>query len=207
MKHTIRACLIAFGTYLAAAVAYAADPLDGIRIEPEANVAYNPAKDYGGWLRMSEPYNRCFTVRDQVLADESIKSKLKVDPPEPGKWRCTIAAGSWSERYAGGRVTDPRELDIDHMVPLKEAHVSGAYLWPKDKRVAYANDLKDPRHLLAVSASENRKKGDKDPAKYMPPRAAFHCTYLRYWVAVKKRWDLAMDQIEANFVRQGLERC
>jgi len=77
------------------------------------------------------------------------------------------------------RFTDPRELDIDHVVPLREGHVSGAHAWPKVKRVEYANYLPDPQHLIAVTFSENRKKGDRDPPDCMPPNGAYHCAYLR----------------------------
>ena len=182
------------------------DPLAGIRIEPEASVSYNRARDYGGWLRMSAPYNRCFNVRDQVLAEESTKSRFKFDEPETG-WRCKITAGSWKDAYTGNRATDPKELDIDHLVPLKEAHLSGGHRWSKEKRKEYANFLRDPNHLIAVDFSENRKKGDKDPPNYMPPNDAYHCTYLRNWIAVKRRWELSMDSAEAVFIRDRYSAC
>jgi len=183
------------------------DPLAGVRIEPEAMVSYDRPTQYGGWIRMNAPYNRCFSVRDQVLADESTKSRFRFKQPTGGGWRCVVTVGSWSDPYTGTRFTDPRELDIDHVVPLREAHVSGAYAWSKAKRIEYANFLRDPQHLIAVAFSENRKKGDKDPPEYMPPRGAYHCTYLRIWTAIKLRWDLTMDQAEATFVRQRLAAC
>lgn len=183
------------------------DPLAGIRIEPQAQVSYDRQRDYGGWLRMNIPYNRCFSVRDQVLADESVKTKFRFRTPDGNGWHCTVIAGSWMDHYTGTRTTDARKLDIDHLVPLKEAHVSGAYLWTKEKRREYANFLRDPYHLLAVSFSENRKKGDKDPAEWMPPNSSYHCTYLQHWVDVKRKWDLSMDIAEAGFIRQRLAAC
>jgi hypothetical protein len=182
------------------------DPLAGIIIAPESDASYNRARDYGGWLRMNAPYNRCFNVRDQVLADESVKSKFKFHEPENG-WHCKITAGSWKEPYTARHVTNPKELDIDHLVPLKEAHQSGAHAWPKEKRKEYANYLRDPDHLLAVDAGENRSKGDKDPPNYMPPNPAYRCSYLQKWIAVKRRWELTMDQVEAAFIRQELATC
>jgi hypothetical protein len=208
---TRRFCLVPFAlSYILVAPVDAAkaqsDLLAGIRVTTVARVSYNRARDYGGWLRMSAPYNRCFNVRDQVLADESPKSRLKFKQPVHG-WRCTIIAGSWRDPYTGRRTTDPKKLDIDHVVPLKEAHLSGGHLWPKEKRILYANYLQDPKHLLAVDFSENRKKGDKDPPRYMPPDPRFHCRYLKYWVAIKRQWKLSMDRTEAAFVRQRLARC
>jgi hypothetical protein len=177
------------------------DPLAGIRIEPEASVPYDRERDYGDWIRMSVGFNRCFNVRDQVLSDESAKRSFKFKQPSRGNWRCTVTAGAWNDPYTGTRFTNPKDLDIDHVVPLKEAHLSGAHLWPKEKRRLYANELRDPNHLIAVSFAENRSKGDKDPPNYMPPNTAYHCKYLKIWVSIKRKWQLSMDQIEATFIR------
>jgi|TARA_B110000046_G_scaffold154127_1_gene163921 hypothetical protein len=50
-------------------------------------------------------------------------------------------------------VTDPKKLDIDHLVPLAEAHSSGANYWDAEKRKAFTKDLSDIRSLIAVKAS------------------------------------------------------
>jgi Protein of unknown function (DUF1524) len=182
------------------------NPLAGIRIAPEARVSYERARDYGDWMRMSAPYNRCFNVRDQVLSDES-RRRLRVKRPSGTGWRCTITAGLWNDPYTGKRFTNPKHLDVDHVVPLKEAHQSGAHRWSRDRRREYANELRDPKHLLAVSLAENRRKGDRDPPNYMPRNTAFHCRYLEYWIAIKRRWNLSMDRVEAAFIRRRLAAC
>ena len=74
-----------------------------------------------------------------------------------------VDSGYWVCPYTGKVFTDPRKMDIDHMVPLKEAWVSGASEWSKEQRVAFANDLDYPDHLVATEASANRKKSAKDP--------------------------------------------
>lgn len=184
-----------------------ADPLVGIRIEPEAQVDFDRSRDYGGWARMNQPYNRCFNVRDQVLSDESRQQDFKWEDPVADKWRCKVTSGSWMDKYSGKRIRDPALIDVDHVVPLKEAHESGGYKWPKEKRREYANFLRDPNHLIAVSYSENRRKGDRDPPNYMPPNAGYRCQYLRQWISVKRRWDLSMDATEAAFIRTELSTC
>jgi len=39
-----------------------------------------------------------------------------------------VVSGSWNDPYSGKTVTDTTKLDIVHMMPLKEAHQSGAEL-------------------------------------------------------------------------------
>ena len=61
-----------------------------------------------------------------------------------------MVSGSWNDPYSGKTITDATKLDIDHMVPLKEAHQSGAANWSRERKRAYANDLDDPERLVAV---------------------------------------------------------
>jgi len=36
--------------------------------------------------------------------------------------KCQVATGEWFDPYTGETVTDATRLDIDHMIPLKNAH-------------------------------------------------------------------------------------
>ena len=80
---------------------------------------------------------------------------------------CRVVSGSWNEPYSGRTINDATKLDIDHMVPLKEAHQSGAANWLRERKRAYANDLDDPETLIAVDRGLNRQKGAKDPAEWL----------------------------------------
>ena len=42
---------------------------------------------------------------------------------------CRVISGSGNDPYSGRTITDASKLDIDHMVPLKEAHESGGIAW------------------------------------------------------------------------------
>lgn len=54
--------------------------------------------------------------------------------------------------YDGATWTAASDLDIDHVVPLKEAWLSGARDWTTARREALANDLTRPQ-LVAVTVS------------------------------------------------------
>ena len=77
---------------------------------------------------------------------------------------CRVVSGSWDDPYSGKTIINATKLDIDHMVPLKEAHESGAANWSRERKRAYANDLDYPDTLIAVDRRLNRQKGAKDPA-------------------------------------------
>lgn len=120
---------------------------------------------------------------------------------------CQMVGATWVSPYDEVSTTDPSTFDIDHMVPLKEAWVSGAHDWTPERRTAFANDLGYLFSLLAVSASSNRSKGDRGPVAWMPPNVSDACSYVAEWVAVKWRWNLSMDAAEKREVDAVLGDC
>ena len=60
-------------------------------------------------------------------------------------------------------VTGLEYLDVDHTVPLANAHDSGARQCPPERNGQYANYLGDPQHVIAVIDSTNRSKGAAGP--------------------------------------------
>ena len=153
---------------------------------------------YGGWI---DADGDCQDTRQEVLIQESqVPVVLDADG-------CKVGSGQWYDPLTGKTFTNPRRLDIDHFVPLAEVHRSGGHSWPSARRKSYANDLGDPLTLIAVSASANRSKSDKDPAKWLPPNAAFHCEYVKIWVLLKEQWGLEMDAAEAAKVEEVLRGC
>lgn len=120
---------------------------------------------------------------------------------------CTITTGSWTSAYDGASFTDASKLDIDHFVPLNEAWLSGAYDWDSQTRISFGNDLGYGPSLLAVSASSNRSKSDKDPAQWMPALQGYFCDYAATWVAVKWRWNLSVDSLERMSLQSVLAGC
>ena len=178
--------------------AVALDVLAAVVVEKEHPAGYDRAlfgypADLDG--------DQCDT-RSEVLQRDSITS-AQVDP-----YGCTVVAGDWLSAYDGLAFTSPGDLEIDHVVALKEAWDSGAWAWTAETRTAYANDLSDTRTLRAVSVSTNRSKGDRDPSNWLPPDPTDVCTYITDWVAIKTRWGLSMDSSEFGRINNLLgDQC
>ena len=177
--------------------AFAEDPLAGLVIEREAEVECDRVKDYSRWEDADGDGEH---TRQEVLAAESL---VPVTRGEDGR----VAEGLWVGPYAGFVTRDPRQLDIDHVVAVCEAHESGAHAWDQDQRTAFANHLAVPHHLVATWFSTNRSKWKRDPAEWLPPNRAYWCTYLNDWIAIKREWKLSVDPDEAASIRKGLRVC
>lgn len=109
--------------------------------------------------------------------------------------------------YTPADTTTASQFDIDHLVPLAEAWNSGASTWAQSTRVDFANGIGDIEELVPVKAGTNRSKGDRDPAEWLPPNAAFRCTYAVRWVSIKVRWGLSADPAEYNTLSDILNAC
>lgn len=167
--------------------------LDRLKVAPEgAGAAYNRA-GFKHWDRQSDG---C-TTRDVVLIAESTTA-VSIGP------RCKVFGGEWVSYYDGASWWDPADVDVDHLVPLGEAWRSGASKWPAGRREAYANDLKFPATLVAVTDNVNESKGDRDVASWLPPLAKMWCRYVTEWAQVKYRWRLTVDKAERSAARDVL---
>lgn len=169
-----------------------------------AGSAGSPGREYDrdDYLpRWADRDDDCMDTRDEVLAAESLVEPTLSDDG------CDVVGGRWRGRYTGQIFTNPSNLDIDHIVPLAEAHASGAAAWPIARKRRYANDLEHAAALIAVDAGANRSKGADDPAEWMPPDEEYHCRYLRQWVEVKNVWGLSMDRGERKAIERGLSDC
>lgn len=180
-----------------AAVAEAWGLLDAISVQGERPRGY----DREHWSHWLDADADCQNARQEVLAAESLEA-VRLSPDG-----CQVAGGLWRDAYTGEAAREPGDLDVDHMVPLAEAHRSGGFAWSSEQRAAYANDLGDPRALIAVTASANRSKGDQGPEEWLPPVMAYRCRYVADWVAVKARWALSMDERERVTVGNLLSDC
>jgi hypothetical protein len=136
-----------------------------------------------------------------LIAESTVTVTLTLDG-------CRVVSGRWVDIYTGQSFTDPSALDVDHMVPLADAHRSGGFSWDRTRRQTYANDLALLTDaLIAVSASANRSKSDQSPDEWLPPSPASHCRYATAWVDVKYQWSLTVTDTERSTLQSLFARC
>lgn len=156
--------------------------------------------EWGRWLPVERSPAGCtWDTRHLVLRRDAAVAIAK----EGRSGACLVVELTYVEPYTGETLRVPSRLvDIDHLVPLGEAHRSGGWAWPADRRMAYYNDLSG---LVAASPRSNRSKSDRDPAEWMP--TVDRCGYARAWIAIKARWQLSMDAAEIMALGKALGEC
>jgi hypothetical protein len=159
---------------------------------PEPGEKYDRAKHFGSWLKEGD----CTDTRADILARDSSV------PVKYGSSGCTVKVGRWDDPYSGQTITDASKMQIDHMVPLKNAYESGAWKWDHKHRCAYANFIANDFHLLAVSGHENMSKGDSTPSEWMPDNKQYTCEYLKNWLSIKLIWGLIMNPEETAGIQK-----
>ena len=160
------------------------------------------ARDRFGPAWLDVDRNGCDTRND------TLRAQLARVAIRPGTSGCVAERGVLLDPYGGAAIPFLRGardvVDVDHVVSLGNAWVSGAWRWRIAGRAALAND---PENLLAVSASLNRQKGDGDAATWLPPARGFRCRYVARQIAVKQKYGLSVTPAERNAMVRILAAC
>lgn len=154
---------------------------------------------FGDWVDADRD---CQDTRAEVLA---LESRVSVTFSTPAA--CSVATGEWIDPWSGEVTTSARALDVDHTVPLANAWRSGAWAWSPERRVAFANDLADAGHLIAIPSGENRSKSDRGPEQWRPPAITSWCAYAQLWTSIKARWDLSATPAEWKALQEMAATC
>lgn len=163
-------------------------------IRPEPSDAYMRKLHFGRWI--NDPAdNTCMNTRARVLVRDT-----EEEVAFRGSRECVVDTGKWTDPYSGNEYTKAREVQIDHMVPLKHAYVAGAWQWDYKTRCLYSNYMGYKNHLVPASVRENTSKGDRGPEKYLPSNESYRCQYVRDWLAVKLIWQLSMTAEEVTAI-------
>jgi hypothetical protein len=172
--------------------------LDALEVEDPTTATYSRSA-FKHWI--DEDGDKFDTRAEVLIAESQVPTKTLT------KTSKTIGTGKWYSVYDNLVFTSAIKIDIDHYIPLSEAWKSGANTWTAEERSKFANDLSYEHSLIGVSASQNRSKGDRDPAVWLPKNTAYHCQYVTTWVAVKYRWSLSVDPAEKAAITKILNAC
>lgn len=142
-------------------------------------------------------HNGCDT-RNDVLRQQLSAVEIK-----PGTNGCVVLSGVLDDPYTGTTVEFVRgpnssdQVQIDHVVALSDAWQTGATGWDEVTRRNFAND---PANLQATIGWVNQQKGDSDAASWLPPNAAYRCTFVTRIVEVKTAYRLWVTPAEHDAI-------
>lgn len=131
--------------------------------------------------------------------------------------KCKVSGGVLADQYSGrtiefvaGRQTSSA-VQIDHVVALKNAWVSGAWRLPYSTDVEGAlsrvNIANDPLNLMPSDGDLNQEKSDNDASGWLPPNKGFRCAYVARQVAVKTKYGLSVTKAEKAKMVDVLNGC
>ena len=146
--------------------------------------------------------NDCQSNRHEVLIDESTTAVTYTSATN-----CSVATGRWYDPYDNRYFSSASEVQIDHFIPLFEAHNSGAWRWSSLRKRIFANTLNVPEQLIAVGGDSNSSKGSSDPSEWMPSNSDYHCNYIDSWVKIKSIYRLDINTTEKNAIESEFAGC
>ena len=161
-----------------------------------------PDYDRSDWRHWVDEDGDCQDARQEVLIAEGLVPVTYEDDRE-----CRVETGQWWAPHLGHHLGNPSHIDVDHHVPLKNAHLSGGWRWDAAMKEEYANFLGEENHLIAISSRHNRSKGARGPEEWAPPDNALWCQYAVDWAVIKEKWELTMTPVESEIVMDMLGTC
>jgi hypothetical protein len=167
---------------------------------------YDRDKDYPTW---KDTDGDCQNNRHEVLIYEHINDDSLHPLTFTDSNQCSVASGKWYDPYDDIYYYSASDLHIDHVVPLYDAHKSGAWDFPELKKIKFANTLDVPEQLMAVGASSNLSKSSWDPSGWYtnpgwkPNNSSYHCQYLQNWVKIKSIYRLNIDSAERAAIEKA----
>ena len=161
-----------------------------------------PPYNRDDWNHWIDEDGDCQNTRHEVLIEESQETVTYTSATN-----CSVNTGKWYGYYTAQYYYNASELDIDHFIPLKNAHQSGGHSWSSAKKEEFANSRLDPDNLIAVNLSANRSKGARGPDEWKPSNTDYWCQYAYDWIRIKDYWGLTATQAEWDALVSMIETC
>ena len=170
-----------------------------IREHSISNIPKYSREDWNSWI---DGDLDCQNTRHENLQLESFVNVLFTKSDN-----CYVQSGKWFDPYNGEFFYFASDLDIDHFIPLYNAHLSGGWKWDVNKKTDFANSLLDPDILIAVKNSTNREKGASAPDEWKPQNIKYWCEYAFDWIRIKHEWGLTATLSEWNSLLEMIDTC
>ncbi|WP_158966683.1 HNH endonuclease family protein [Paraglaciecola sp. L3A3] len=165
----------------------------------EQGRAFVTLYDRGDWPHWLDSDKDCQNTRHELLLQTSTKPVyFKSDK------QCNVLAGEWYDPYSNEIFTISKDLDLDHIVPLKFAHGHGGSNWSREQKAIFANDLDN---LILAQASLNRQKGAKGINDWLPPNHQYRCEYIAHFNKVMNKYNLTYIASEQRVVNRLVKAC
>jgi len=181
-----------------------------------SNPDYDRDSQYPTW---DDTDDDCISNRHEILISRHINDDVSY-PLVFSESGCRVVSGKWLDSYNNEYYYSASDIQIDHLVALYEAHISGAGNFTISEQRLFANTgdklegtLPETSHeFMAVSGSSNQSKGSKQPGTaaddgWMPENEDFHCIYLLKWVEIKFLNGLYFDREEYDFIKDYENQC
>jgi hypothetical protein len=200
------------------------------QINAQTEQKYDRKQDFGdGWQDIDG--NGC-DARNDILKRDILSYAPQTITYKDNK-ECKVGQGTLFDPYTNqvknflyGANTSS-DVQIDHKVALKDAWLTGAQSWDKEKRVKFANSSDE---LIAVDGKTNIQKSDgicwdtntnanigtctitKTPLDkaimiWLPPNKAYWCDYVSDIVDIRRNWGLKQTPQQYGSYKAILTTC
>lgn len=149
---------------------------------------------FGGWKDFDRD---CQNQRHELLISLSTVPVVFTDHK-----KCNVKQGRWISPYTNKVIFNAKEIDIDHIVPLKWAWNAGANNWSNEKKIKFYND---PINIIPVEKQLNRQKGSKDISDWLPPENK--CGYISRYVRIIKIYQLKLSSKKTHDFQSLMRNC
>lgn len=198
---TPSATTTAEATVAPAASSEALSALNELKVAARGTMSdYDREGLFGGWI---DADGDCEDTRQEIL-HRDLDDVVSADG-------CTVDSGvldtdpytDTTIKFARGPATSS-DVQIDHVVSLGNAWITGARNLSQSQRVELAND---PLNLLAVDGPTNQAKSDKPADAWLPPNVDFRCEFVAIQIAVKAKYELWVTAPEKTAMTEVLADC
>ncbi|MFI7744632.1 excalibur calcium-binding domain-containing protein [Kocuria rhizosphaericola] len=188
-------------TVAPAASSEALSALNGLKVAARGTMSdYDREGLFGGWI---DADGDCEDTRQEIL-NRDLDDVVSADG-------CKVDSGVLNpDPYTAATINFVRgpatssDVQIDHVVSLGNAWITGARKLSQDQRVELSND---PLNLLAVDGPTNQSKSDKPADEWLPPNVDFRCEFVAIQIAVKAKYELWVTAPEKTAMTEVLADC